>query len=266
MTSKRVLITGTTSGVGRALLEHYVRLGADVVSVNRRRVAALEAEYPDVRFECVDVRDEQAVSLLVNELATNRILPDLFVLSAGINAVDNDESFDLDEYKSVIETNLYGVLHFVSPLTEVPKKKVGHCHVVAVSSMAGFVGNPYGLGYFTSKRALSSCFDIWSKMYAGTDLIFQQVILGPVPTSIITMEDRMPAWMVRARDAFSGTPEGAARAIADFAVTRRKRLYYPGRAVPLFLGMKIGQSLIPGFYQGRRTLAGSFRRHTKREP
>lgn len=257
MIAKRVLITGTTSGVGRALLEHYVSLGVEVVSVNRRSVAELEEAHPSVRFECVDVRDANAVSLLVKELAVNRMLPDLFILNAGINAVDNDASFDLDEYKSVMETNLYGVLHFVGPLTEV--SRAGTCHVIAVSSMAGFVGNPYGLGYFTSKRALTSCFDVWSRMYAGTDLVFQQVLLGPIPTGIKTMESQMPTWMVRCRDLFSGTLEGATRAIADFATTRRKTLYYPARAVPLFLGMKIGQSLIPGFYQGRRTLAGTAR-------
>lgn len=265
MDAKRVLITGTTSGVGRALLEHYVALGCDVVSVNRRRVSDLEARHPSVRFECIDVRDAQAVAHLVKELAATRALPDLFVLNAGINVVDNDEKFDLEGYKSVIETNLYGALHFVGPLTEVTRE-ASDCHVLAVSSMAGFVGNPYGLGYFASKRALSSCFDVWSKMYAGTDLVFQQVILGPVPTGIKTMEDRMPGWMVRVRAIFSGTLEGATYAISGFAKTRGRRLYYPRRAVPLFLGMKMGQSLIPGFYQGRRTLAGSSRRQNKLEP
>jgi NAD(P)-dependent dehydrogenase (short-subunit alcohol dehydrogenase family) len=187
------------------------------------------------------------------------------ILNAGINAVDNDESFDLAAYKAVMETNLYGVLHFVAPLLEVTKPP-GQVHIVAVSSLAGFVGNPYGLGYFSSKRALTSCFDVWARMYAGTDLIFQQVILGPVPTEIKTMADHLPAWMVSARDLFSGTQKGAARAIFEFAATGRSRLYYPRRAVPLFLGMKMGQSLIPGFYQGRRTLDGRARRTSAEEP
>ena len=49
-------MTGTTSGVGRALLELYARSGARVISVNRRRVPELESRYPAVRFEHVDVR------------------------------------------------------------------------------------------------------------------------------------------------------------------------------------------------------------------
>lgn len=273
MSAQRVLITGTTSGVGRALLAHYVDLGAAVVSVNRRRDPELEARFPEVRFECVDVRDAQAVEDLVQRLATAGGLPSVFLLNAGINAVDNDEAFDLDTYKRVVETNLYGVLHFVAPLTRIPRAgsengrahERREIHVVALCSMAGFVGNPYALGYFTSKKALISCFDVWAAMYEGTDLIFQQVILGPVPTSIFTIADRLPAGrlsrlMVRVRDLFSGSLSGAVQAIGAFAVTRRRRLYYPARAVPLFTGMKVAQNLIPGFYQGRRTLSGSARR------
>lgn len=260
MAIRRVLITGTTSGIGRSLLVHYASLGVEVISVSRRRDPKLESEYPHVRFECIDVRDADAVERLVQELSTSGTLPDAFILNAGINAIDNDESFDLAAYKAVLETNLYGVLHFVGPLTRVATQS-GRCRVIAVSSLAGFVGNPYGIGYFTSKRALISCVDTWAKMYADTDLVFQQVILGPVPTGIMIMADRMPAWMVRTRNLFSGTLDGATQAIMDLAASGEKLRYYPRRALPLFLGMRVGQSLLPGFYQGQRTLSGSRRRN-----
>jgi NAD(P)-dependent dehydrogenase (short-subunit alcohol dehydrogenase family) len=259
MEARGVLITGTTSGVGRALLEHYASRGVSVVSVNRRRVPDLESQYPSVRFECVDVRDAAAVERLVDGLAEIAQLPELFILNAGINRVDNDESFEMAAYKSVMDTNLYGVLHFVEPLTRLPAAKSPR-HVIAISSMARYVGNPYGLGYSTSKGALSACFEVWSKMYLGTDLVFQQVMLGPVPTAIHTMDDRFPAWVVRVRDSFSGSLDGTVRAVSRFARTRRKKLFYPWQAVPLYLGMWLGQRLIPGFFQGRRTLEGRARR------
>jgi NAD(P)-dependent dehydrogenase (short-subunit alcohol dehydrogenase family) len=259
MEAERVLITGTTSGQGRALLEHYVRSGARVVAVNRRRVPELELEFPAARFECVDVRDAPAVEALVNRLHEAGELCDVFFLNAGINRVDNDEAFDLSAYKEVLETNLYGPLHFVAPLTRLARGKSPR-HVVAISSLAGSVGNPYGVGYHTSKRALTACFDVWADMYAGTDLVFHQVILGPVPTSTMTMASRFPGWMVAVRDAFSGSLEGTARQIAQFATTERKRLVTPRRAVPLYAGMWLGRRLIPGFFRGRKTLDGAPRR------
>ncbi len=259
MKASRVLLTGTTSGVGRALLEHYVAAGSQVVAVNRRRVAELEARYPSVRFECVDVREPEAVASLITNLVATEEVPDLFVLNAGINRVDNDESFQLAAYREVLDTNLYGVINFVQPLTLLPVRKEPR-RVVAVSSMANYVGNPYGLGYHTSKRAVTACFQAWSRMYSGTDLVFQQVMLGPVRTPIHTMASKFPRWMVRINQAFSVSVEDAAQAIADLARTDKRRLFYPARAVPLYTGMWLGQSFIPGFFQGRKTLAGRSRR------
>lgn len=259
MKVRSVLITGTTSGVGRALLEHYAKSGATVVSVNRRRVPELEAAHPSVRFECVDVRSAEAVEGLVRSLAKSAELPDVFILNAGINRIDNDDSFQLTTYKTVIDTNLYGVLNFVAPLTELPAAGASR-HVIAISSMANYAGNPYGLGYTTSKKALTACFDVWSRMYPGTDLIFQQVMLGPVHTPIFTMADEFPAWMVRIKNVVSVSPDAVARAVSRFALTRRKKLFYPRRAVPLFLGMWLGQSFIPGFFQGQKTLSRKARR------
>jgi NAD(P)-dependent dehydrogenase (short-subunit alcohol dehydrogenase family) len=257
--SKSVLITGTTSGLGRALLEHYAKSGAKVVSVNRRRVAELESQYPLVRFECVDVRSAHDVDKLVRGLAASGQLPEVFILNAGINRVDNDESFQLSLYREVIDTNLYGVLNFVEPLTQLP---AGHIqrHVVAISSMTNYVGNPYGLGYYTSKKALTACFEVWANMHVGTDLVFQQVMLGPVRTAIYTMADKFPAWMGWIKDLFSASLDGTVRAVSRFALTRKKKLIYPMRAFPLFIGMWLGQRHIPGFFQGRRTLDGKTRR------
>jgi NAD(P)-dependent dehydrogenase (short-subunit alcohol dehydrogenase family) len=259
MNVRSVLITGTTSGVGRALLEHYANSGARVISVNRRRVAELESRYPLVRFEYVDVRSAQDVDKLVRGLAESGQLPEVLILNAGINRVDNDESFQLPHYREVIDTNLYGVLNFVEPLTQLASDHVQR-HVVAISSMANYVGNPYGLGYYTSKKALTACFEVWAQMYAGTDLVFQQVMLGPVRTAIYTMADRFPVWMVRIKNLFSAPLDGTVRAIARFALTHKEKLVYPLRAFPLYVGMWLGQRLIPGFFRGRRSLDGRPRR------
>jgi len=259
MTPDRVLITGTTAGLGRALLERYVQRGAKVIAVNRRHVPELESRYPEARFECVDVRSPDAVARLMNGLHESGELPNVLILNAGINRIDNDESFQLADYKDVVDTNLFGVLNFVQPLTLLPPSGVPR-HVVAISSMASYVGNPYGLGYFTSKRALTACFDVWSRMYADTDLIFQQVMLGPVRTAMYTMGSSFPTWMVWLKNAFSASLDGTVAAVCRLAGSRRRRLFHPPQSILLYLGMGACQSLIPGFFRGRKTLNGGARR------
>jgi NAD(P)-dependent dehydrogenase (short-subunit alcohol dehydrogenase family) len=258
---KRVLITGTTSGVGRALLHRYTQDGIEVISVNRRRVEELESQFPSVRFECADVRSAEAIDQLVRELAASGELPDVFILNAGINRLDNDDRFDLAQYREVVDTNLFGVLNFIGPLTALPAGAAER-HLVAVSSMVTYAGNPHGLGYATSKKALTACFEVWSRMYAGTDLLFKQVILGPVSTDIHTMPDRFPRWMVHAKALSSASVEGTGRAIARFAANRKKKLIYPWRALPLFGAMRLGQALIPGFLAGRKPVEARRRRST----
>jgi len=255
-----VLITGTTSGLGRALLEHYAARGAKVTSVNRRRVAELEARHPAVRFDCLDVRSAKDVEDLVRGLATAGELPDVFILNAGINRLDNDATFDLPRYREVVDTNLYGALNFVAPLTALPATR--ERHVVAISSMVTYAGNPYGLGYQTSKQALTTCFDVWSKMYAGTDLVFKQVILGPVRTAMYTMDGQLPGWMSRVRDLSSASLDSTVRAVARFAETRRKTLIHPPQAFAVFGALGLARRIVPGFglFQGRRTLEGRPRR------
>jgi 3-oxoacyl-[acyl-carrier protein] reductase len=263
VTVKRVLITGTTSGVGRALLEHYVEREIAVIAVNRRRVADVEARYPGVRFECLDVRCTEEVARLVSGLAASGELPDVFILNAGINRIDNDARFDLAACRETIDTNLFGALSFVAPLTEVSPSKVER-HVIAISSMVSYAGNPYGVGYYASKRALTACFDVWAKMYAGTDLVFQQIMLGPVHTSIFTMASRLPRWMGRIKDLFSVSPADTARAVARFALTKRKKLIFPLRAFPIFLAVGLLQHVLPAVLQGRKTLEGERRRQQPR--
>jgi NAD(P)-dependent dehydrogenase (short-subunit alcohol dehydrogenase family) len=265
MPAERVLVTGTTSGVGKALLEHYAQSGVKVISVNRRRVPELESRYPLVRFECVDVCSADGVESLLRRLADSGELPEVFILNAGINRTDNDQTFDLFTYKSVVETNLYGALSFIQPLTRLAVGGAAR-HVVAISSMVNYVGNPYGLGYTTSKQALTTCFTAWSRMYAGTDLVFQRVMLGPVHTAMYTMHDSFPAWMVWIKNLFSASPAATARAVARFAATRRSRLFYPWRALPLYAAMWLCRALVPGFLAGHRTRAGKARRREVRAP
>lgn len=258
MATQHVLITGTTSGIGRALMEHYVKAGARVTAVNRRRDAAMEAAHPAVRFECVDVRDGKGIQGLISKLVQAGELPDLFVLNAGINRVDNDAVLDVDVYREAWETNLMGAMNFAGPLTAL-KSWPHRITVIAVSSSTNYAANPYCLGYYVGKKSLTESFKILSNMYKGTNLDFRWVVLGPVPTGINTSSDKFPKIVIMIRDMFSVSVDRVVRSVAVFAQSGKRCLILPKRAYVLFQGIHLMQTLVPGFYSGRKTMDGQAR-------
>ena len=211
-----VLITGTTSGLGRGLLEHYAERGVKVISGEPPPGRRARGPLP-VRPFRVPGRPfgDRMSTTLVRGLAASGDLPDVFILNAGINRLDNDEAFDLPLYREVIETNLYGVLNFIGPLTALPAGRVER-HVVAISSMVNYAGNPYGLGYQTSKQALTTCFDVWSRHVRGDRPGVQTG--HPGTRSHLDLHDgrQAPRLDVRIRSLSSASLESTVRAISQF--------------------------------------------------
>ena len=254
-TGLHVLITGTTSGIGQGLVQHYSALGVSVTAVNRRKDAELEARYPAVRFEHIDVQDTQAVKNLIVGLARADNMPDVLILNAGINRVDNDIEFDLAQFNEILAINLLGVMNFVAPITALriwPKK----IRITVVSSSTNYVANPYCLGYYISKKAVTQSFQVLFEMYKKTNLQFKWVVLGPVPTPIDSSSDKFPKIMVRVKQMFSASVHATVLSIAKFAASDRHRLIFPLRSFVLFQGMRLGQCILPGFFRGRKSLSG----------
>ena len=195
-----------------------------MISVNRRRVAELEGRYPSVRFECVDVRSAKDVEDLVRGLTASGELPDVFILNAGINRLDNDEAFDLPLYREVIDTNLFGVLNFIAPLTQVPAVDVER-HVVAISSMVTLRRQP-----------------LWPRVsdeQAGSDNLLRRVVQHvhgdgpglqaghPGTRSHLDLHDGREAPRLDGPDARASRPRrwtARSAPISRFARTRKKKL------------------------------------------
>ncbi len=249
--SSSVLITGTTSGIGRGLMDFYVKKGIKVFAVNRRQDAALEALYPTVEFHKVDIQDAAAVKKLIADLVDRKKVPSIFVLNAGINKVDNDEFFSLDGFREVLNTNLFGALNFVAPLVAL-RHQLPETKIVAISSVTNYAANPYCLGYYISKKALTQSFKVFCEMYRKTNLKFKWVVLGPVLTPIVSSSDKFPKIMTQIKNWFSVSVDRTVKAIAKFAVSNRVSMIFPFRARILFRGIWLAQQLIPGFYRGRK--------------
>ena len=158
--NKTVIITGASSGIGKACAEEFARRGANLVLAARQYVTLCEiAEQLQTTYgikaiavQC-DVSKEEDCILLVKQatLTFNRI--DVLINNAGISmrALFND--LDLIVIRNVMDINFWGTVYCTKyALPELLKSKGS---VVGVSSIAGYRGIPGRTGYSASKFAMN---------------------------------------------------------------------------------------------------------------
>ena len=111
---KRALITGATSGIGRATALRLAALGYDIVATGRRteRLAALRAQIEAAGGRCTilafDVRSEEEVRRLLGPLDGIDLLVNNAGLAAGLEHIDAGDTADWD---AMIDTNVKGLLY-----------------------------------------------------------------------------------------------------------------------------------------------------------
>jgi NAD(P)-dependent dehydrogenase (short-subunit alcohol dehydrogenase family) len=152
------LVTGASSGIGRALVYRAVREGHRVAGVARRKelLGELGAELGPAFVPLVaDVTDLGAVVALCEGLDA---LPDVVILSAGLGEFDATRGFDVALHQRTMAVNYFGALHFVHALLPAMRER-GTGVFVAISSLAGFRGMPRSAAYSASKAALSTAFE-----------------------------------------------------------------------------------------------------------
>ncbi|MNS41719.1 NADP-dependent 3-hydroxy acid dehydrogenase YdfG [compost metagenome] len=157
----KVVITGATAGIGRALAEEFARNGHDLWITGRRTdrlteiSAQLQKEYKvTVNYTCFDVRERAAVESAVATIAAAWGAPDILINNAGLAlGLSGIENGDVDQWETMIDTNLKGLLYMtrhIAPL--MVKEKKGH--IINIGSTAGKTVYPNGNVYCATKHAV----------------------------------------------------------------------------------------------------------------
>ncbi|MCB0548475.1 MAG: SDR family NAD(P)-dependent oxidoreductase, partial [Phaeodactylibacter sp.] len=161
--AQKVLITGATSGIGKATAEIFARNGYQVIITGRRakRLEELKARFKDdyeadVLAIAFDVRDSGAVEEVMEKLEEKGIEIDILINNAGkAKGLAPIHEGKLEHWEEMIDTNLKGLLYMtraVSPA--MVKRKRGH--IINVSSTAGRDVYPNGNVYCATKAAVEA--------------------------------------------------------------------------------------------------------------
>lgn len=182
------LVTGASSGIGKALVKELLHQGYEVIGVSRsqEKLAQVKSELDNDSFltYACDVSSLESVKDVTKNLKEKNIIPQLFFLNAGIageSAMEPVDKIDLEIHERIFVVNYFGVLNWVKEWLE-PCRNNGMGTFVVTSSINAIFAPPGGSAYSASKAAIAKAFDGFRLAHSNSGLKFLTVFSGPVDT------------------------------------------------------------------------------------
>ena len=156
---KIVIVTGAASGIGRAVCEQMAEKGAKLVmadineSLLKEAAASINKGGHYAKPVVLDVRDFNAFKKMADDTIAEHGRLDYIFNNAGVGVMGEARFFEYDDWKKVIDINLYGVVNGVAAAYPLMVKQ-GFGHIVNTSSLAGIVPTPVEVSYVASKYAV----------------------------------------------------------------------------------------------------------------
>ena len=156
---KTVIVTGASSGIGKALAEHFAALGANVVLGARHGdrlqqiVAQIEERGGSAAYAVCDVSKEEDCKNLVKTAVDRFGGVDVLICNAGISMRALFDDVDLSVLHKLMDVNFWGCVNCTK--YALPYIQQSHGSIVGVSSVAGIHGLPGRTGYSASKYAMT---------------------------------------------------------------------------------------------------------------
>jgi short-subunit dehydrogenase len=211
------VITGASSGIGRALAIQLGAAGHRLGLIARRRAVleATAAEIVTAGGEAVaavaDVGDRQALRSAIGSVEDQLGPVDVMVANAGFGAPTKLDPLNVADVEETIRVNLMGVIYSIEAvLPGMLERRRGH--LLAVSSLAAFKGLPGESAYCASKSAVNAYMEGMRIAVRTRGVTVTTVCPGFVSTAMTPMDSATP---------FIMSSEAAARRIARMIARRR---------------------------------------------
>lgn len=202
--TRRVFITGASSGIGAALARHYAAQGAVLGLVARRGelLAELAASLnTDCATYAVDVRDADAMRAAAEDFMQRHGTPDIVIANAGVSrGTLTQYAEDLAAFRAVMDINVLGLVHTFHPFIE-PMRQAGQGRLAGIASVAGLRGLPGASAYSASKAAAVSYLESLRVEMAKTGVSVTTLCPGYIRTPMTDVNTYPMPFMMEADDA-----------------------------------------------------------------
>lgn len=175
LSGKVAVITGGTSGIGKAIAETFTREGAAVAIASRK----------ETELGSVDVSDEASIERFVKRVVSKYQHIDILVNSAGIYIAgeDNIEGLPLENAKKVLDVNFFGTLSMIKHC--LPQLKQSKGCVINISSSIGTKPDEEASIYCASKAAVNMITKSIALTYAKDGVRINAIAPGPIDTPML---------------------------------------------------------------------------------
>ena len=155
--TKKIWISGASSGIGRALAIKFSNEGWQVAASARREnlLNDLNKNNPNIHAFVLDVKDEKSVRNVFQNILQKFETLDICVFATGIHDPEAEKKLSSEKIREIMETNFFGTLNCIMGVNSFFREKKNG-HIAIVSSVAGYRGLPAASGYCASKAALTS--------------------------------------------------------------------------------------------------------------
>jgi NAD(P)-dependent dehydrogenase (short-subunit alcohol dehydrogenase family) len=180
---QKALVTGATSGLGRAIAFQLVRDGAEVIVHGRdaargiETVEAIAAAGGQARFVAADLSNPTDLGRLVEVVGD----VDILVNNAGFSRFGATADLDIDTFDALFASNVRAAYFLVAAFAPGMAAR-GKGSIINVSSMVGQIGLAGSAAYGATKAALSSMTRSWAAEFSPSGVRVNAIAPGPVYT------------------------------------------------------------------------------------
>ena len=189
---KRIIITGTSRGIGFELAKKFAADGHQVLALSRKHNPCAALNLPNLTAFSFDITDATHFQKVIDFIESDWEGVDILINNAGALLNKPFAETTVADFEAIYKVNVFGVAELTR--TVLPYMKSG-AHVVTVSSMGGVQGSmkfPGLAAYSSSKGAVITWSELLAEEYKEQNITFNVLALGAVQTEML--EEAFPGY------------------------------------------------------------------------